>query len=210
MYAYIKGTLIAREEASVIVETSGIGYSINMSPGLSASFAAPGDQVMIHTYLHVRDDVFELYGFPQREQLNLFKLLITVSRIGPKLATTIVDTLPADQFALAVMNADVKTLTTVKGLGKKGAERLILEIRDKVKANLQVEGDGRIGLPAATDRNATDGATADGDMREDVVNALLVLGFSAGEATEITASTFDPQSTLETNISSALRSAAKA
>lgn len=209
MYAYIKGTLVAREETTVIVETSGIGYSINMSPGLSASFAAPGEQVMIHTYLHVREDVFELYGFPQREQLNLFKLLITVSRIGPKLATTIVDTLPADQFALAVMNADIKTLTTVKGLGKKGAERLILEIRDKVKANLQVGRDGQTDVSATTEPNETDGASADGGMREDVVNALLVLGFSAAEATDITARTFDPESTLEANISSALRSAAK-
>ncbi len=209
MYAYIKGTLVAREETTVIVETSGIGYSINMSPGLSASFAAPGEQVMIHTYLHVREDVFELYGFPQREQLNLFKLLITVSRIGPKLATTIVDTLPADQFALAVMNADIKTLTTVKGLGKKGAERLILEIRDKVKANLQVGRDGQTDVSATTEPNETDGTSADGGMREDVVNALLVLGFSAAEATDITARTFDPESTLEANISSALRSAAK-
>lgn len=210
MYAYIKGVLIAREAGLVIVENNGIGYKLNIPAGLVSTLPEPGSEVLIHTHLNVREDVFELYGFPKKEQVKLFQLLITVNGIGPKLAMAIVDQLPTDRFAMAVLNEDIKTLTTVKGLGKKGAERLVLEIRDKVKANLKAEGallTTQAEMPEAAQGQEQD--SAGGGLRNDVIAALLVLGFSTKEANTVVGQTLDPGLSLEENISKALRSTAK-
>jgi Holliday junction DNA helicase RuvA len=197
--------MVAREANFIVVEAAGVGYFVNVPPSLIGPFGEPGSEVTVYTHLNVREDLFELYGFPRRDQQNLFKLLITVSGVGPKLGMAIVDTLTPDRFALAVLNADLKTLTTVKGLGKKGAERLILEIRDKIKAELPVP-------PAVLQPEDAAVPMADEGLsskQNDVLNALLVLGFSVREATGIVAQTYDEEAALEANISAALRSAAK-
>lgn len=203
MYAYIKGELISRGAASAVIENNGIGYEIQMSPTILSRIGQPGDAVKVFLYLHVKEDAMQLFGFADREQQALFQTLIGVSGIGPRLALAILDTLPPDRFALAVVNRDIKTLTGVKGLGKKGAERLVLEIQDKVG-----------GLVPAVDAAGPAGGGADGagaeaasGLKGDVTAALLMLGYTAGEVQDLLKRSFDETAALEANIQRALRAA---
>lgn len=207
MYAYIKGTLVSRGMESSIVENNGIGYEIFMPSTVASRLGQPGDEVMVYTYLHVREDIMQLFGFADREQQGLFLTLLSVSGIGPKLALAVIDTLTPDRFALAVLNNDLKTLTTVKGLGKKGAQRLIIEIRDKLKGLVPT---AVIGTAVDAEVVQTAGqAAAEGGMKQDVISALLVLGYTAQEAAGLADRTFDPEGSLETNINAALKAALK-
>lgn len=171
MYAFIKGEIVSRLLDYLILENRGVGYKIQASPGLMQRFPAAGEQVTVYTYLYVREDQMALYGFPEQEDLNMFELLLTVSGIGPKVASTIVGTLPPSQFALAVINGDAKALTQVRGIGRKGAERLILELKDKLKGVAE-------DLPAASVSVSGSG------LQSDAINALAVLGYSSSEAAQ--------------------------
>lgn len=201
MYAYIKGELISRGAASAVIENSGIGYDIQMSPNLLSRIGQPGDAVKVFLYLYVKEDAMQLFGFADREQQALFQTLIGVSGIGPKLALAILDALPPDRFALAVVNRDIKTLTGVKGLGKKGAERLVLEIQDKVGGLVPaVDAGGLSGAAAAGTDAGTESA-----LRADVTAALLMLGYTAGEVQDLLKRSFDEALGLEMNIQRALQ-----
>lgn len=171
MYAYIKGQVVLRALDFLVVENGGVGYKIQASAGSLERFPATGEQVTVHTHLYVREDQMALYGFPEREDLNMFELLLTVSGIGPKVASTIVGTLPPSQFALAVITGDAKALTQIRGIGRKGAERLILELKDKLKGSADE-------LPAAV------AAVSGTSVQSDAINALIVLGYSGSEAAQ--------------------------
>ncbi len=176
MYAYIKGTVQARKLDSLVVENQGIGYLLLASPGLMEKFPAVGETVTVYTHLYVREDQMSLYGFPHGEDLNMFELLLTVSGIGPKVASTIVGTLSPSQFAMAVLTGDAKALTQVRGIGRKGAERLILELKDKLKG---MDVPQPAGIPEA---DSSAGHSEGGSLVNDAVSALVVLGYSSTEA----------------------------
>ena len=134
MYAYIKGTLEIKTTEYVVVETNGIGYKIFMSESAIDKLTELGSQVKIHTYLKVREDDMSLYGFNTNEELRMFELLLSVSGVGAKSAIVILSNITPSSFALAVITDDVAKLKKLPGIGPKTAQRIILELKDKLKA----------------------------------------------------------------------------
>lgn len=178
MYAYIKGTLEEIVEDAVIVEAGGIGYNIKVSTTTADLLPGIGSEVKIYTYTLVREDVFSLYGFLTRDDLEIFKKLITVSGIGPKGGLAILSVMSADALRFAVMAGDSKAIAKAPGIGAKTAERVILDLRDKISIEDTLRGVG----DADTVAGAAAG-TADNMMKREAIEALVALGYSASDAT---------------------------
>ncbi len=179
MYAYIKGILEEVAEDSVVVEAGGIGYNIRVSTATAELLPGVGSEVKIYTYTLVREDAFSLYGFLTRDDLDIFKKLITVSGIGPKGGLAILSVMSADALRFAVMAGDAKAISKAPGIGAKTAERVILDLRDKISLEDTLRG---IGSPAEAAGQAAFGS-GDNLMRREAVEALVALGYSASDAT---------------------------
>jgi len=177
MYAYIKGLLVQKKEEFVVMETGGIGYKVFCHQPMQDRFGSLGDTVCAYTYLYVREDTFALYGFPSQEEHDMFVMLLQVSGIGPKVALAITAQVLPSQFALAVITGDVRRLTQVKGVGKKGAERLILELKDKLKGFAFDGADG-----AFTVDDTAGALASDSRVMQEAMSALIVLGYTSDEA----------------------------
>lgn len=162
MIAHLRGRLLAKHPNQAIVETAGVGYDVTISVPTFSDLPAVGGDVALHIHTHVREDAIALYGFLRPSEKLLFEKLITVSGIGPKLAITILSGMAADEMVGAIRGNDVARLTRIPGIGKKTAERMVLELRDK----LPQPG------PAAALAVPTMSAT-----EEDVLSALLNLGY---------------------------------
>jgi holliday junction DNA helicase RuvA len=162
MIAHLRGKLLTKHPNQVIVETSGVGYEVNISVPTFSELPAAGSEVALHIHTHVREDVIALYGFLRLAEKELFEKLMTVSGIGAKLAITILSGMAADETASAIRGNDLARLTRIPGIGKKTAERMVLELRDK--------------LPPATG-TATPTASAMTAIEEDVLSALVNLGY---------------------------------
>src|SRR6201997_3045505 len=132
MIAHLRGKLLAKHPNQAIVEAAGVGYDVTISVPTFSDLPAPGSEVALHIHTHVREDVIALYGFLRQSEKVLFEKLITVSGIGPKLAITILSGMAADEMVGAIRGNDVARLTRVPGIGKKTAERMILELHDKL------------------------------------------------------------------------------
>ena len=132
MISFVRGIAADMTENSVIVETGGIGYEIYMT-GEGLSQLHMGEEVKIHTYFQVREDAMQLYGFLKKDDLQMFKLLLGVNGVGPKAAMGVLSGITADELRFAVLSDDVKTLSKAPGIGKKTAQKLILELKDKLK-----------------------------------------------------------------------------
>lgn len=180
MYAYIKGTLEEMTEDSVVVETGGIGYNVKVSTTTADLLPGIGSEVKIYTYTLVREDAFSLYGFLTRDDLEVFKKLITVSGIGPKGGLAILSVMSADALRFAVMAGDAKAIAKAPGIGKKTAERVVLELRDKISLEDTLNG---IGVPADETGTAAGAQGGDNLMRREAIEALVALGYSASDAT---------------------------
>ncbi|MBD5508403.1 MAG: Holliday junction branch migration protein RuvA [Lachnospiraceae bacterium] len=180
MYAYIKGTLEEITEDAVIVETGGIGYNIKVSGTTVDLLPGIGSEVKIYTYTLVREDAFSLYGFLTRDDLEIFKKLITVSGIGPKGGLAILSVMSADALRFAVMAADAKAIAKAPGIGAKTAERVILDLRDKISLEDTLRG---IGSPADAAGQAAASGSGDNLMKREAIEALVALGYSASDAT---------------------------
>lgn len=168
MIAHLRGQVSARREGAVVVDVQGIGYLVHVA-GVD-QVPPRGQPVELHTSLQVREDSMTLYGFPDRASLELFELLLTSSGVGPKLAMAALTTHRPDVLRQAIAAADLDTITLVPGVGKKVAQRLVLELKDKVGA---VDGE-----PFVVTGSGSDGApTPLGEARD----ALTALGYSAGE-----------------------------
>ncbi|MBR4403840.1 MAG: Holliday junction branch migration protein RuvA [Clostridiales bacterium] len=200
MYAYIKGVITERNDQQIVIENNGIGYLINCPLGISAEIGGIGDEVTVYLYQSVKEDDISLYGFNSRDQKEMFLKLITVSGIGPKVAHTICASLSAEQIAAAVMSNNVSLLTGVKGLGKKTAERIILELKDKLKAQL-----GGSASVSATPVAMAVSAGGDTGVMQDAVGALVVLGYKDQEAAEAVAAGYEDGIGLEDLIRKALK-----
>jgi Holliday junction DNA helicase RuvA len=162
MIAHLRGTLLAKHPNQAIVETHGVGYDVVITVPTFSELPAAGVEVALHIHTHVREDALSLYGFLRLAEKHLFEKLLTVSGIGPKLAITILSGMPADEMVGAIRGNDIARLTRIPGIGKKTAERMVLELRDK--------------LPAPTGA-AEASMTAASPMEEDVLSALVNLGY---------------------------------
>lgn len=162
MIAHLRGKLLAKHPNQAIVETGGVGYDVTISVPTFSDLPGVGGELALHIHTHVREDVIALYGFLRSSEKTLFEKLITVSGIGPKLAITILSGMPADEMVNAIRGNDIARLTRIPGIGKKTAERMVLELRDK----LTVEKAGEIAA-----------APAMSPVEEDVLSALINLGY---------------------------------
>ena len=173
MYAYIKGTLEIKTMEYVIVETGGIGYKIFMSESAIDQLGDLGSNVKIYTYLRVREDDMSLFGFNSNEELRMFELLLSVSGVGAKSAIVILSNITPSSFALAVITDDVTKLKKLPGIGPKTAQRIILELKDKLKATEDTNKDE---LEEILTRKEIDV-----EKVSEAISALQVLGYTRKE-----------------------------
>ena len=160
MIAHIRGKLIAKHPNQAIVEAGGVGYDVNISVSTFSELPAVGADVAMFIHTHVREDALTLFGFLRAQEKQLFEKLISVSGIGPRLAITILSGMQADTAVAAIKGNNVAALTRVPGIGKKTAERMVLELRDKLEA---------FGVPATA---------VSSPVEEDVLSALVNLGYN--------------------------------
>ena len=202
MYAYIKGTFASVRGDNIIVENNGIGYKIYMPLMLQSRIGHIGEDVCVYTYHYVREDMIALYGFPEPEDQDMFELLLTVSGIGPKIAISVVESLRPSDLAMAVLSGDVKKISSVKGLGKKSAERIVLELKDKLKG---FEAGNVTSQPELSESIPSSGKSE----VEDCIAALIVLGYPASEAAKAAYKVYEDGKNVEQMIREALRFLAK-
>ncbi|MFR5584002.1 MAG: Holliday junction branch migration protein RuvA [[Clostridium] scindens] len=175
MISYLKGTLEALEEDKVVIDVGGIGYGVFMSGQAMGLLPSIGKEVKIHTYLNVKEDAMQLYGFLTKDDLEVFKLLIGVNGIGPKGGLGVLSALSPDELRFAVMSSDVKAICQAPGIGKKTAEKLILELRDKPRLEDALEH-------LASENEVQGAAAYQGEVQSDAVQALVALGYGSTEA----------------------------
>ena len=170
MFSYIKGSLEAVNSLYAVVENNGIGYKINM-PFRESSALSIGSEVKIYIYTHIREDAFDLFGFVSEESLQLFELLLSVSGVGPKAATAILDTFSPPEIVASVSSGDSKSITKASGIGAKTAQRIVLELADKLK------GFSSDALPAVDMPS-----DIPGNISDEAISALISLGYSENAA----------------------------
>ena len=197
MFAYIKGTIEYKHINYIVLETGGVGYKIFMPLSSIERAGQVGSETKVYTYLYVREDVMSLYGFLTREELGMFELLITVSGVGPKAAVSLVSAVPPSKFSLAVMIDDTKTLAKAQGIGAKTAQRVILELKDKIKKEQLSMMDGKAGEAAAVG--------PDNSRAAEAIGALMVLGYTALEASRAVSAVYSDDMDLESIIKSSLK-----
>ena len=170
MYLYIKGSLVVKTKGYIVVECNGIGYKIFMSDKSLNEIGNVGDNVKVYTHYHVREDEISLYGFKTDEELRMFELLLSVSGIGAKSAITMLSNIEPSEFAFAVISDDVNRMTKIPGIGKKTAQRLILELKDKLKSE-EIE----------RNKEEIEKEIKEVEGLNEAVSALQVLGYSRRE-----------------------------
>lgn len=172
MYDFLEGRVAGRHPARLVLQVGGVGYELTVPAG--APFPAEGEDARVHTHLVVRDDAHLLYGFPTRSQRQLFRLLLRVQKVGPALALAVVAGLSPDELLAALREKDVARLARVKGVGKKTAERILLELSDRIE-EFAAEEYASAAPPAKSAARASQAV-------EDAVRALVSIGFGEGEA----------------------------
>ena len=179
MIAYIKGTLEIKTKGYVVIEVNGIGYKIFMAENAIEKLGIIGEKVQVHTYMRVREDDISLYGFLTNEELRMFELLLGVGGIGAKGALAILSNITPSKFALAVISNDIAILKKIPGIGPKTAQRVILELKDKLKKEQQVTSE-----PSEEEISSFGQAIAEDEKITEAVSALQVLGYSRREISE--------------------------
>lgn len=175
MIAFVKGRIDDISEENVVIDTGGIGYDVKISTGTAASLPGIGEEVKLYTYTCVREDMFSLYGFLTRDDLEIFKKLITVNGIGPKGGLAILSAMSADDLRFAIISGDAAVISKAPGIGKKTAERVILDLKDKISL------EDTLIHKEMNQLNAGGGLT-DHHARNEAVEALTALGYSATDA----------------------------
>jgi len=176
MIAYVKGTVEDIAEDNTVIDVGGIGYNVKISADTAARLPGIGEKVKLYTYTNVREDAIQLFGFLSKNDLEIFKRCITVNGIGPKGAQAILSVLDADSLRFAIMSGDVKAITKAPGIGARTAERLILELKDKIKVD-----DTAIGREIESAR-AENAGLEDSPQKREAVEALVSLGYGNAEA----------------------------
>lgn len=179
MLAYIKGILEAKYNDYVVIDVGGLGYKIFMSTTAIDKLEEIGKEVKVHTYFRIREDDISIFGFNSKDELRMFELLLSVSGIGAKTSLNMLATVNPSQFALAVISGDVTKLTQIPGIGKKSAERIILELKDKMKTeqkNVKVDNSKNSELKEVIIQD---------DRIGEAMSALLVLGYNRKEVDKV-------------------------
>lgn len=194
MFAYIKGILEEKMSNYVVVETAGIGYKIFMSKNAILKIGETGDNVKIYTHYHVREDEISLYGFLTGEELKLFELLISVSGVGAKSAIAMLSNITPSEFIMCVVKNDITRLTKIPGIGQKSAQRIVLELKDKLKTEQE-----------SAKAEETENVIQVTDSIEEAISALQILGYHKKEIEKVLQK-FDYQSmTIEEIIRNGLK-----
>lgn len=171
MFYYVSGTLAHKGENFAVIDAAGVGYKVYTSLYSMETLGEAGREAKLFTYLYVREDIFDLYGFATQEEMRLFEMLISVSGVGPKAALSLLSVMPPQKLVLAIVTGDAAAIKKAQGVGPKAAQRVILELKDKM-ANDDMVADGSLAEFAAAPSGASNEA----------VEALTVLGYSASEA----------------------------
>ena len=192
MFYYISGKLAHLDPTFAVVDAGGVGYKLTISGSTHAAMphrltVSEPPEVKLYSYMAVREDGVELFGFASEEELSSFKLLITVSGVGPKAALSVLTQLTPPKLAIAICTEDKKAIAKANGIGPKTAARIVLELKDKLKQQTVFEGDEAISLDEATDLGGSS------SKRKDAEDALAVLGYSRSEASSVLR-TIDTQS----------------
>ena len=201
MIAFINGILASLTAEEAVIDVGGVGYAVRIAPSTAERIGGIGEVVRLHTYLSVREDGMTLYGFLSREERTCFEQLITVSGVGPKGALGILSVLGVDDLRFAILSGDAKTISRAPGIGKKTADRLILELRDKMQIDpSEVFGGGGTGEADAT-------APTDHPFRDEAVEVMVALGYHAAEAMRAVriAAKDNPDADTETLVKAALK-----
>lgn len=193
MYSFISGTVVCVDDGQIVIENHGIGYQLSVTATTLADAGHVGRNLQLWTYLQVKEDGITLFGFSTREEKDMFLRLLSISGIGPKMAQQILSGCDLKTLALCIATGDVKTLSKVKGLGKKTAERLVLELRDSVG------GMELTGVAAAGDTGAS------GGLVEDAVAALSSLGFDRAAVLRVVSEVVKETQKLDEVVAIALR-----
>lgn len=176
MIAYLKGNLEIKSDESVVIDVNGIGYKVFMSKTAIEELPEVGSKVKVYTFLRVREDDISIFGFTSNEELTMFELLISVGGIGAKSAITILSNITPSKFALAVITNDVNTLKKLQGIGPKTAQRIILELKDKIKTEDAID--------IKTNKDMEENIQNEEDI-EEITQALQVLGYRRHEINTI-------------------------
>lgn len=201
MISYVRGELAAIEEQKAIIDVGGVGYGVFMSQQSLSLLPPAGNEVKIYTYLNVKEDALQLFGFLTRDDLDIFRLVIGVSGIGPKGGLNILSCMSPDELRFAIMSGDAKAISAAHGIGKKTAEKLIVELRDKVQIEDVLEH------AAHGDENSGAGTVSDagGGMQAEAVQALVALGYGSAESLRAVKKTSPDCETVEDILKEALK-----
>lgn len=201
MYAFIEGEVCEKANGSLILLAAGVGWQLNCSNNTLQAAPALGATMRCHTFLSVREDAMELYGFATREEKELFLQLTSVSGIGPKTALGLLGSMPLRDLSLAILLGDVNALSRAPGIGKKTAQRIALELKDKISQ-------ADVSAPAGGDASSPAPAFVNTDAASEAVEALTALGYSSAEARNAVSRIRDQADTPEDLIRLALRAMA--
>lgn len=177
MIAYVDGIIEDIAEDNVVIDVGGLGYNVKISSDTASRLPGEGERVRLYTYTCVREDAFLLYGFLSRNDLNIFKKCITVNGIGPKGALAILSVMDADSLRYAILSGDTKAISKAPGVGAKTAQRLILDLKDKVQID-----DSMIAREIAQNANGGKAVMTDNPQIQETVEALVSLGYGQAES----------------------------
>ena len=180
MISFLRGTVAAKTLSQAVIDVNGVGYACGVSATTSAALPAPGsgEQALVYTYLQVREDALALYGFASADERSVFERLIAITGVGPKLALSVLSSFAPDVLRQVVAAGDEKRMATVPGVGKKTASRMLLELKDALKADLFSLAGAQEALAGTVGSGADSGASA----LDEATAALLSMGFSSEEA----------------------------
>lgn len=190
----VRGKLTHIENNLAVVECAGVGYAVRTSAVTISRLPGMGEETTLYTYLHISENSIDLFGFADQGELNCFKMLLGVTRVGPRAALSVLSSVTAEQFALAVASGDAKTLSRAPGLGMKTAQRIILELKDKINKEQAAAG---ISMPEIPLMSSSSNAS-------EAINALVVLGYTQSEAAGVITK-LDPELSVEDMIKQGLQ-----
>ena len=197
MIDFIKGKIAVIGNEYIVIENGGIGFRVNVPLSTLTTVGNVGDEVKIYTVMNVREDDISLFGFASQEEVNMFGMLITVSGVGPKMALSIISAIPPSKFGLAVISNDAKLLTVAPGVGNKVAQRIILELKDKISKQQKISADAGLGLDS--DSFGGEDLFAGGAIGKagEAESALVVLGFSKNDSHKAINAVYDESLSVE-------------
>ena len=190
----VRGKLTHIENNLAVVECAGVGYAVRTSAVTISRLPGMGEETTLYTYLHISENSIDLFGFADQGELNCFKMLLGVTRVGPRAALSVLSSVTVEQFALAVASGDAKTLSRAPGLGMKTAQRIILELKDKISKEQAAAG---ISMPEIPLMSSSSNAS-------EAINALVVLGYTQSEAAGVITK-LDPELSVEDMIKQGLQ-----